>query len=299
MGVVGCIVPWNYPLLLLAWKLAPALAAGNTTVCKPSELTPLSTLMLASLLRPPAARGREPAGRRRRRRRQASSPTSASTASRSPARSRPARRSRASAPTGSRGSTSSSAARTRSSSARTSPANVDVAARGGAWAAYLNAGQVCTSAERFYVMEPVYDDFLAGVRRPHRRRSWSATRSTPPPTSGRWCRRDQRAPSVGAGRGRGRGRGDARDAAARRQRARPLLHPGGRHRRAGRDRPAARGDLRAGRADRAGQVARRGDRAGELDALRARRERLHPRPRRRSSAACARSRPARSGSTTR
>jgi acyl-CoA reductase-like NAD-dependent aldehyde dehydrogenase len=39
-------------------------------------------------------------------------------------------------------------------------ANVDVAARGGAWAAYLNAGQVCTSAERFYVMEPVYDDFL-------------------------------------------------------------------------------------------------------------------------------------------
>ena len=38
--------------------------------------------------------------------------------------------------------------------------DVDVAARGGAWAAYLNAGQVCTSAERFYVMEPVYDDFL-------------------------------------------------------------------------------------------------------------------------------------------
>src|SRR4051812_3293156 len=47
MGVVGCIVPWNYPLLLLAWKLAPALAAGNTVVGKPSELTPLSTLMLA------------------------------------------------------------------------------------------------------------------------------------------------------------------------------------------------------------------------------------------------------------
>src|SRR5687768_4119760 len=38
IGVVGCIVPWNYPLLLLAWKLAPALAAGNTAVCKPSEL---------------------------------------------------------------------------------------------------------------------------------------------------------------------------------------------------------------------------------------------------------------------
>src|SRR5204863_9547227 len=47
VGVVGAIVPWNYPLLLLAWKLAPALAAGNTVVAKPSELTPLSTLMLA------------------------------------------------------------------------------------------------------------------------------------------------------------------------------------------------------------------------------------------------------------
>ncbi|MBM3143411.1 MAG: aldehyde dehydrogenase [Chloroflexi bacterium] len=45
-GVVGCIVPWNYPLLLLAWKMAPALAAGNTVVIKPSELTPLSALRL-------------------------------------------------------------------------------------------------------------------------------------------------------------------------------------------------------------------------------------------------------------
>ncbi len=48
-GVVGCIVPWNYPLLLLAWKVAPALAAGNTVVIKPSELTPLSTLRLVEL----------------------------------------------------------------------------------------------------------------------------------------------------------------------------------------------------------------------------------------------------------
>src|SRR5919112_979641 len=47
LGVVGCIVPWNYPLLLLAWKVAPALAAGNCVVCKPSEVTPLSTLAIA------------------------------------------------------------------------------------------------------------------------------------------------------------------------------------------------------------------------------------------------------------
>jgi len=48
-GVVGCITPWNYPLLLLAWKVAPALAAGNTVVIKPSEYTPLATLKLAEI----------------------------------------------------------------------------------------------------------------------------------------------------------------------------------------------------------------------------------------------------------
>ncbi len=48
-GVVACIVPWNYPLLLLAWKMAPALAAGNTVVIKPSELTPLSTLRMVEV----------------------------------------------------------------------------------------------------------------------------------------------------------------------------------------------------------------------------------------------------------
>jgi betaine-aldehyde dehydrogenase len=46
-GVVGCIVPWNYPLLLMAWKVAPALAAGNTVVIKPSEMTPLTALYMA------------------------------------------------------------------------------------------------------------------------------------------------------------------------------------------------------------------------------------------------------------
>ncbi|MDR6354136.1 aminobutyraldehyde dehydrogenase [Pseudomonas psychrotolerans] len=49
LGVVGLIAPWNYPLLMAAWKLAPALAAGNTVVFKPSELTPLTALYLARL----------------------------------------------------------------------------------------------------------------------------------------------------------------------------------------------------------------------------------------------------------
>jgi aldehyde dehydrogenase (NAD+)/phenylacetaldehyde dehydrogenase len=50
LGVVGAIVPWNFPLLLLSWKLAPALATGNTVVVKPSELTSLSTVRLAELV---------------------------------------------------------------------------------------------------------------------------------------------------------------------------------------------------------------------------------------------------------
>jgi acyl-CoA reductase-like NAD-dependent aldehyde dehydrogenase len=49
VGVCGLITPWNYPLLMAAWKLAPALAAGNTVVLKPSEETPLSVLYLADL----------------------------------------------------------------------------------------------------------------------------------------------------------------------------------------------------------------------------------------------------------
>jgi aminobutyraldehyde dehydrogenase len=50
IGVIAQITPWNYPLMMAAWKLAPALAAGNTVVIKPSEMTPLTTLMLGEVL---------------------------------------------------------------------------------------------------------------------------------------------------------------------------------------------------------------------------------------------------------
>src|SRR5438105_10331524 len=56
LGVVGGIVPWNYPLMMAVWKLAPALAAGNVQVLKPSEQTPLTTLrffQLAAEILPP------------------------------------------------------------------------------------------------------------------------------------------------------------------------------------------------------------------------------------------------------
>src|SRR5450432_1037210 len=50
LGVVGQIIPWNFPLLMAAWKLGPALAAGNSVVLKPAEQTPLSALLLGELL---------------------------------------------------------------------------------------------------------------------------------------------------------------------------------------------------------------------------------------------------------
>jgi aldehyde dehydrogenase (NAD+) len=49
LGVVGQIVPWNFPLLMAAWKLAPALACGNTAILKPAETTPLTTLLLGEI----------------------------------------------------------------------------------------------------------------------------------------------------------------------------------------------------------------------------------------------------------
>ena len=211
IGAWGCIVPWNYPLLLLAWKLAPALAAGNTVVAKPSELTPLSTLMLAPCFDAPAARrGRTswpaPATWARR-----SWTTSASTAWRSRDRSRPARRWPRPAPRAWRAMNLEMGGKDPFIVCADVAGDVDVAAKGGAWAAYLNAGQVCTSAERFYVAREVYDDFVVRVRGLHA----LAARGRP---ARRLDRR--RADGVGAaareGRGAGRGgRGGGRDAARR------------------------------------------------------------------------------------
>ena len=159
VGPVGCIVPWNYPLLLLAWKLAPALAAGNATVSKPSELTPLSTLSLAPCFdHLPAGVVNLLAG--------AGDVGAAIVAD---------ERIACVAFTGSVETGKKIAARCAERIARVNlemggkdpfivcadvADKIDVAARGGAWAAFLNAGQVCTSAERFYVMDEVYDDYL-------------------------------------------------------------------------------------------------------------------------------------------
>ena len=50
VGVIGQVIPWNFPLLMQAWKLGPALACGNTVVMKTAEQTPLTALYVASLV---------------------------------------------------------------------------------------------------------------------------------------------------------------------------------------------------------------------------------------------------------
>ena len=158
-GVWGCIVPWNYPLLLLSWKLAPALAAGNAVVAKPSELTPVSTLMLAVCFAdlPPGvvnlmAGAGDVGSQIVEDERIDGVAFTGSVATGKKVAVACARR----------------VARMNLEMGGKDPfivcadvaADIGVAAKGGAWAAYLNAGQVCTSAERFYVQREVYDDFL-------------------------------------------------------------------------------------------------------------------------------------------
>ncbi len=162
IGVVACIVPWNYPLLLLAWKLAPALAAGNATVCKPSELTPLATLqMLDCFDHLPDGAVNVLVG-------------DGGVGARIVADSRVGCVAfTGSVATGQRIATVCAERIARvnlelggkdpfivCADVASEPGALEIAARGGAWAAYLNAGQVCTSAERFYVERAIYDDYL-------------------------------------------------------------------------------------------------------------------------------------------
>jgi acyl-CoA reductase-like NAD-dependent aldehyde dehydrogenase len=157
-GVVAAIVPWNYPILLMAWKLAPALAAGNTVVIKPSPYTPLSTLKLCegfAEVFPPGVvsvvTGEAEVG---------SALVEAGDVS-------------LVAFTGSveTGKAVMHAAADNLKKVHLELGGKDafivcddvdlgVAAKGAVWAAYLNTGQVCTSAERFYVMDDVYSDFV-------------------------------------------------------------------------------------------------------------------------------------------
>jgi acyl-CoA reductase-like NAD-dependent aldehyde dehydrogenase len=155
-GVVACIAPFNFPLLLTAWKVAPAIAAGNTVVCKPPHQNPLSGLLLGEVydVLPPGVvniiTGAGDTG---------------------------------GLLTGHPGVdmiafTGSTAVGRKIASVAGGQlkkinlelggidpllvfedADIDVAAHGAAWARLLNAGQVCTSSKRIYVVEPVAQEF--------------------------------------------------------------------------------------------------------------------------------------------
>jgi betaine-aldehyde dehydrogenase len=163
IGVVGSIAPWNYPLQMAVWKVLPAIAAGNTIVLKPSELTPLTALMLAedcvaaglpvgvvnvvtgrgivageALLAHPGVRMVSFTG---------------------------------STPVGSRVMeiASRTVKRVHLELGGKAPflvfddADLEAAVHGAVAAALINTGQDCTAATRAYVQRPLYDEFVAGV----------------------------------------------------------------------------------------------------------------------------------------
>ncbi|MEP7307527.1 MAG: aldehyde dehydrogenase family protein [Acidobacteriota bacterium] len=159
LGVVAAIVPFNYPLLLLVWKIAPALAAGNSVVIKPSELTPLATLRLVETALahlPPGVvnvvtgTGDEVGAAL------IDDPDVACIAF-----------------TGSTAVGTRIAVRAAEQLKRVNlelggidplivfeDADLDVAVPGAAWARFLNNGQVCTSAKRIYVVEAIAEEFV-------------------------------------------------------------------------------------------------------------------------------------------
>jgi acyl-CoA reductase-like NAD-dependent aldehyde dehydrogenase len=156
-GVVACIVPWNYPLLLMSWKIAPALAAGNTVVLKPSEMTPLSTLRFAELCcdhLPPGAlnivTGYADVGRELvvNRGTQLVAFTGSFATGREIARLAAEQVKKCHLELGGK-----------DAFIVAEDADLDVAVPGVAWAALLNAGQVCTSTERVYVQEGIAKQF--------------------------------------------------------------------------------------------------------------------------------------------
>ena len=161
-GVVGCIIPWNYPLSLMGWKLAPALAAGNTIIMKPSEVTSLSLLHWADVvsdIMPPGV-------------------LNVVTGYGSEAGEEivkhplvPIITFTGSVKTGKR------IARLAADNLKKvslelggkdpviicDDADISVAAKGTSWGGFVNSGQVCTSIERVYVYDSIADNFTEAL----------------------------------------------------------------------------------------------------------------------------------------
>lgn len=161
LGVVGAIVPWNFPILLAIWKIGPALLTGNSLILKPSPFTPLTTLRLAELLMPvlPAGvlniiSGGDALGPW-----MTAHPGidkisfTGSTAT--------GRRVMASAAENLKRLTLELGGN--DAAIILDDINVDTIAEPLFWAAFTNSGQVCVAAKRLYVADKVYDDLAAAL----------------------------------------------------------------------------------------------------------------------------------------
>jgi betaine-aldehyde dehydrogenase len=161
-GVVGAIVPWNYPILLMSWKLAPALAAGNTVVLKPAEQTPLSTMAFKDIfdclpegvVEIVTGTG-EQTGEALVRHPDVSlvAFTGSVETGKKIAHICADQVKKAHLELGGK-----------DAFVVCEDSDLDVAVKAVAWASFLNTGQVCTSAERIYVQKDIYKPFLERLR---------------------------------------------------------------------------------------------------------------------------------------
>uniref|UniRef100_A0A8C6BB35 Aldehyde dehydrogenase 1 family member A2 n=1 Tax=Monodon monoceros TaxID=40151 RepID=A0A8C6BB35_MONMO len=133
VGVCGQIIPWNFPLLMFAWKIAPALCCGNTVVIKPAEQTPLSALYMGALIKEVGKLIQEAAGRSNLKR------VTLELGGKSP-------------------------------NIIFADADLDYAVEQAHQGVFFNQGQCCTAGSRIFVEEPIYEEFVRrSVERAKRR----------------------------------------------------------------------------------------------------------------------------------
>ena len=160
IGVVGQIVPWNFPLMFTSWKMGPALAAGNTVVLKPSEITPLSTLKIAELMAevgfPPGVVNIVPGYGATAGQRLAEHPrvgkiafTGSTATGRRIVEASKGNLKRVQLELGGKGA-----------NIIFEDANLDAAVNGSAWAIFHNQGQACIAGSRIIIHEKVAEAFL-------------------------------------------------------------------------------------------------------------------------------------------
>ena len=160
IGVVGQIVPWNFPLMFTSWKMGPALAAGNTVVLKPAEITPLSTLRIAELMAdagfPKGVVNIVPGYGHTAGQRLAEHPkvgkiafTGSTATGRKIVEASKGNLKRVQLELGGKGA-----------NIVFDDANIPAAVNGSAWAIFHNQGQACIAGSRLILHEKIYDQFL-------------------------------------------------------------------------------------------------------------------------------------------